>query len=30
MLKPGGRICSSVWVKPEENLRTTILVQVIA
>jgi len=30
VLKPGGRICSSVWVKPEENPWTTILVQAIA
>jgi SAM-dependent methyltransferase len=25
VLKPGGRLCSSVWVKPEENPWTTIL-----
>ena len=24
VLKPGGRLCSSVWVKPEENPWTTI------
>jgi len=30
VLKPGGRICSSVWVKPEENPWTTILMQAIA
>jgi len=30
VLKPGGRICSSVWVKPEDNPWTTILVQAIA
>ncbi len=29
VLKPGGRICSSVWVKPEENPWTTILMQAI-
>jgi SAM-dependent methyltransferase len=30
VLKPGGRLCSSVWVKPEENPWTTILMQAIA
>ncbi len=30
VLKPGGRICSSVWVKPERNPWTTILMQAIA
>jgi SAM-dependent methyltransferase len=30
VLKPGGRICSSVWVKPEENPWTTILMQAIS
>ncbi|MGI9193324.1 MAG: class I SAM-dependent methyltransferase [Actinomycetota bacterium] len=30
VLKPGGRICSSVWVKPEENPWTAILMQAIA
>jgi SAM-dependent methyltransferase len=30
VLKPGGRICSSVWVKPEKNPWTTILMQAIA
>ncbi|HVA75440.1 MAG TPA: class I SAM-dependent methyltransferase [Acidimicrobiales bacterium] len=30
VLKPGGRICSSVWVKPEENPWTTIVMQAIA
>ncbi len=30
VLKPGGRICSSVWVKPEENPWTSILMQAIA
>ena len=27
VLKPGGRLCSSVWVKPEENPWTTIAMQ---
>ena len=30
VLKPGGRICSSVWVKPERNPWTSILMQAIA
>ncbi|MEO8693904.1 MAG: class I SAM-dependent methyltransferase [Acidimicrobiales bacterium] len=30
VLKPAGRICSSVWVKPAENPWTTILMQAIA
>ncbi len=30
VLEPGGRICSSVWVKPDENPWTTILMQAIA
>src|SRR5659263_287192 len=30
VLKPGGRLCSSVWVKPEENPWTTIAIQAIA
>ncbi|MEO8265056.1 MAG: class I SAM-dependent methyltransferase [Ilumatobacteraceae bacterium] len=30
VLKPGGRICSSVWVKPEQNPWTTILMRAIA
>jgi hypothetical protein len=30
VLKPGGRLCSSVWVKPEKNPWTTIAVQAIA
>jgi len=30
VLKPGGRLCSSVWVKPEENPWTTILMRAIA
>ena len=29
VLKPGGRICSSVWVKPEKNPWTSILMQAI-
>ena len=29
VLKPGGRLCSSVWVKPEENPWTTIVMQAI-
>lgn len=29
VLKPGGRICSSVWVKSEENPWTTILMRAI-
>src|SRR4051794_18221341 len=29
VLKPGGRICASVWVKPEENPWTTILMRAI-
>ena len=29
VLKPGGRICSSVWVKPEDNPWTAILMQAI-
>jgi SAM-dependent methyltransferase len=29
VLKPGGRICSSVWVKPEENPWTAILMRAI-
>jgi SAM-dependent methyltransferase len=29
VLKPGGRICSSVWVKPDENPWTTILMRAI-
>ncbi len=29
VLKPGGRICSSVWVKPDENPWTTIAMQAI-
>ena len=30
VLKPGGRICSSVWIKPEENPWTSIAMQAIA
>lgn len=30
VLRPGGRLCSSVWVRPEENPWTTIAVQAIA
>jgi len=30
VLKPGGRLCASVWVKPEENPWTTIVMQAIA
>ena len=30
VLKPGGRVCSSVWVKPEENPWTLIPMQAIA
>jgi SAM-dependent methyltransferase len=30
VLKPGGRLCSAVWVKPEENPWTTIAMQAIA
>ena len=30
VLKPGGRLCSSVWIKPEENPWTTIVMQAIA
>ena len=30
VLKPGGRLCSSVWVKPEDNPWTTIVVRAIA
>ncbi len=29
VLKPDGRLCSSVWVKPEENPWTTILMDAI-
>ncbi len=30
VLRPGGRICSSVWIKPEENPWTSIVTQAIA
>ena len=30
VLKPGGRLCSSVWVKPGENPWTAIAMQAIA
>jgi SAM-dependent methyltransferase len=30
VLKPGGRLCSSVWIKPEKNPWTTIAMQAIA
>jgi SAM-dependent methyltransferase len=30
VLKPGGRLCSSVWVKPDENPWTAIAMQAIA
>ena len=30
VLEPGGRVCSSVWVKPEENPWTSIAMQAIA
>lgn len=30
VLKPGGRLCSSVWVKPEANPWTAIALQAIA
>ena len=30
VLKPGGRLCSSVWVKPDANPWTTIAMQAIA
>ena len=30
VLKPGGRLCSSVWVKPGENPWTAIAIQAIA
>lgn len=29
VLKPGGRICSSVWIRPEENPWTSVLMQAI-
>jgi SAM-dependent methyltransferase len=30
VLKPGGRVCSSVWIKPEENPWTAVAMQAIA
>jgi SAM-dependent methyltransferase len=30
VLKPGGRLCSSVWVKPDENPWTAIAMEAIA
>jgi SAM-dependent methyltransferase len=30
VLKPGGRVCASVWVKPDENPWTSIAMQAIA
>jgi ubiquinone/menaquinone biosynthesis C-methylase UbiE len=30
VLEPGGRLCASVWVKPEENPWTSIAIQAIA
>lgn len=30
VLRPGGRLCSAVWVRPEENPWTTIAMQAIA
>jgi len=30
VLKPGGRLCSSVWVKPEENAWTAVAMQAVA
>jgi SAM-dependent methyltransferase len=30
VLKPGGRLCASVWVKPESNPWTTIAMEAIA
>lgn len=30
VLKPGGRVCSSVWIKPEGNPWTSIAMQAIA
>ncbi len=30
VLKPGGRLCSSVWVKPDENPWTSIAMEAIA
>lgn len=30
VLKPGGRLCSAVWIEPEQNPWTSILMQAIA
>jgi SAM-dependent methyltransferase len=30
VLRPGGRLCASVWVKPDENPWTTLALQAIA
>src|SRR6185295_686509 len=30
VLEPGGRLCSSVWIKPDENPWTSIAMQAIA
>jgi SAM-dependent methyltransferase len=30
VLKPGGRVCASVWVRPEQNPWTSIAMQAIA
>ena len=30
VLRPGGRLCSSVWVKPEANPWTSVVMQAIA
>ena len=30
VLEPGGRLCASVWIKPEENPWTSIAMQAIA
>ena len=30
MLRPGGRLCGSVWVEPEENPWSSIAMQAIA
>lgn len=30
VLKPGGRLCASVWIRPEENPWTTVVMEAIA
>jgi SAM-dependent methyltransferase len=30
VLEPGGRLCASVWIRPDENPWTTILMEAIA